>query len=167
VAALSNLDAVKALVETAESSEAAQASLMELLDIDQSQARAVMDLQLRAMSPQRRQQFSAEHDQIVLQLAGLESMLASPDRLREVVGTERGANLASMTNAGGPGPSMATGRARLSAARQVAVPDGIHRRAAQCGAARRPGAAPAAQRCRSARPIGTFVQAGTSTSQLA
>lgn len=94
VAALSNLDAVKALVETEESSEAAQESLMELLDIDQGQARAVLDLQLRALSPQRRQQFSAEHDQIVLQLADLESMLASPDRLREVVGTERGANLA-------------------------------------------------------------------------
>jgi quinol monooxygenase YgiN len=94
LAALGNLHAVKALVETTESPEAAQASLMELLDIDQGQARAVLDLQLRALSPQRRQQIGAEYDRILSEQAELESILASPDRLREVVGTERGANLA-------------------------------------------------------------------------
>lgn len=94
VAALGNLDAVRALVETTDSPEAAQASLMELLDIDHNQARAVLDLQLRALSPQRRQRLSAEHDQVVAEQAELESILASPDRLRELVGTERGANLA-------------------------------------------------------------------------
>jgi DNA gyrase subunit A len=67
---------------------------MELLNIDQGQARAVLDLQLRALSPQRRQQISAEHEQMAAEQAELESILASPDRLREMVGTERGANLA-------------------------------------------------------------------------
>lgn len=94
LAALGNLDAVRAVVETTESAEAAQAGLMELLDIDQGQARAVLDLQLRALSPQRRQQISAEYDQMVTEQADLESILASPDRLRELVGTERGAHLA-------------------------------------------------------------------------
>jgi quinol monooxygenase YgiN len=94
LAALRNLDAVKALVEIADPPEAAQASLMELLNIDQGQARAVLDLQLRALSPQRRQQISAEYEQMVAEQAELESILASPDRLREMVGTERGANLA-------------------------------------------------------------------------
>jgi len=46
------------------------------------------------LSPQRRQLISAEYDQVVAELADLESILASPERLREVVGTERGANLA-------------------------------------------------------------------------
>jgi quinol monooxygenase YgiN len=94
VAALGNLDAVRALVETTDSLEAARASLMELLDIDHNQARAVLDLQLRALSPQRRQRLSAEYDQVVAEQEELESILASPDRLRELAGTERGANLA-------------------------------------------------------------------------
>jgi quinol monooxygenase YgiN len=94
LAALDNIDAVKALIETTESPEAAQASVMELLAIDQDQARAVMDLQLRALSPQRRQLISAEYHQLVAELHDLESILASPERLRELVGTERGANLA-------------------------------------------------------------------------
>jgi quinol monooxygenase YgiN len=94
LAALGNADAVKALVETTQSPEAAQASVMELLDIDHDQARAVLDLQLRALSPQRRQLIRAEYDQVVAESADLEAILASPEGLREVVGTERGANLA-------------------------------------------------------------------------
>ena len=94
LAALGNTDAVKALVETSDSPEAAQASVMELLDIDPEQARAVLDLQLRALSPRRRQLIVAESDQLAAELADLESILASPEQLREVVGTERGANLA-------------------------------------------------------------------------
>ena len=94
LAALDNVDAVKGLVETSEPSEAAEARVMELLDIDPDQARAVLDLQLRSLSPRRRQLISAESDQLAAELADLESILASPERLREVVGTERGANLA-------------------------------------------------------------------------
>jgi DNA gyrase subunit A len=94
LAALSNLDAIKALVETTQSPEAALASVVELLDIDHDQARAVLDLQLRALSPQRRQQISAEYEQMAAEQAELESILASPDRLRDMVGTERGAHLA-------------------------------------------------------------------------
>ena len=94
LAALSNLDAVKALVETTQSPEAALASVMELLDTDHDQARAVLDLQLWALSPQRRQQISAEYEHMVAEQAELETILASPDRLREMVGTERGAHLA-------------------------------------------------------------------------
>jgi quinol monooxygenase YgiN len=52
LAALRNMDAVKALIEITDPPEAAQARLMDLLNIDQGQARAVLDLQLRALSPQ-------------------------------------------------------------------------------------------------------------------
>jgi quinol monooxygenase YgiN len=94
LAALDNMDAVRALVEASESPEASASAVMELLGIDQVQARAVLDLQLRALSPQRRQRISDEHEQALIEVADLESILASPERLREVVGTERGANLA-------------------------------------------------------------------------
>lgn len=67
---------------------------MELLDIAQKQARAVLDLQLRALSRQRRQLINAEYDHLVSEVPDLESILAAPERLREVVGAERGADLA-------------------------------------------------------------------------
>ena len=67
---------------------------MELLDIDQVQARAVLDLQLRSLSPQRQQRISDEYEEALAEIADLESILASPDRLRELVGTKRGRDLA-------------------------------------------------------------------------
>jgi quinol monooxygenase YgiN len=94
LSALGNLDAVRLLVENAGSAEAAQASLMQLLDTGQRPARAVLDLQLGALSPWRRQQIRAEYDRIRNERADLESIVAAPERLRELVGTERGASLA-------------------------------------------------------------------------
>ena len=83
-----------ALVEGSDSPQAAESGVMELLDIDQVQARAVLDLQLRSLSPQRQQRISDEYEEALAEIADLESILASPDRLRELVGTERGRNLA-------------------------------------------------------------------------
>jgi quinol monooxygenase YgiN len=94
LAALSNIGAVRALVEASESQEAAQADVMKLLGIDQIQARTVLGLQLQSLAPHRRQSIRDEHDQVLAEIADLEAILASPERLREVVGTERGANLA-------------------------------------------------------------------------
>jgi quinol monooxygenase YgiN len=92
--ALENMDAVRVLVEASESPEVAIAGVMELLDIDQVQARAVLDLQLLRLSRQPRQALHDEHEQVRADLADLEAILASPERLRQLVGTERGRNLA-------------------------------------------------------------------------
>jgi quinol monooxygenase YgiN len=94
LAALDNMDAVRALVEAGESPEAAESAVMDLLDIGQDQARAVLHMPLFASTPLRRHQVSDEYDQALAEIADLESILASPERLREVVGTERGADLA-------------------------------------------------------------------------
>jgi quinol monooxygenase YgiN len=94
LAALDNLDAVKALIETTEPVEAAQAGLAELLNIDPGEARVVLGVQLRLLAPHRRQLIRAEYAQVLTDRSDLESILASPDRLRELVGTDRGANLA-------------------------------------------------------------------------
>ncbi len=93
-AAFGNIDAIRAIVETSDSLEAAQVSVMELLDIDQDRAHTVLNLQLRSLSPQRRKAISGEYEQTMAQIADLEAVLASPERLREIVGTERGADLA-------------------------------------------------------------------------
>ena len=94
LAALGNMDAIRALVEASESQETAESGVMELLDIDQVQARAVLDLQLRSLSPQRRQRIRDEYEQALAEIADLEAIIASPDRLRELVGTKRGRDLA-------------------------------------------------------------------------
>lgn len=94
LAAFGNMDAVRALVEASESPEAALSGVMDLLVIDQVQARTVLGLQLESLSPHRRQAISEEYEQVLAEVADLEAILASPGRLREIVGTERGANLA-------------------------------------------------------------------------
>ncbi len=92
--ALENMYAVQVLVEASDSLETAIAGVMELLDLDRSQARAVLDVQLLRLSRQPRQALNDEHAQAMAELADLNSILASPERLRELVGTERGAELA-------------------------------------------------------------------------
>ena len=94
LAALDDMDAVRALVEASESPEAAESAVMDLLDIGQVQAGAVLHMPLFQNTPLRRRQISDEYDQAMADIADLESILASPERLREVVGTERGADLA-------------------------------------------------------------------------
>ncbi|HEY2641133.1 MAG TPA: antibiotic biosynthesis monooxygenase [Streptosporangiaceae bacterium] len=94
LAALDDMDAVRALVEASESPEAAESALMDLLDIGQAQAGAVLHMPLLQNTPLRRRQIGDEYDQAMADIADLESILASPERLREVVGTERGADLA-------------------------------------------------------------------------
>lgn len=94
LAGFGEMDAVRGLVEGSDSPQAAESGVMELLDIDQVQARAVLNLQLLALSPQRQQRISDEHEEALAEIADLESILASPDRLRDLVGTERGRNLA-------------------------------------------------------------------------
>ncbi len=92
--ALENMQAVQVLVEASDSVETAIAGVMELLDIDRSQARAVLDVQLLRLSRQPRQALADDEEQVLAEIADLKSVLASPQRLRELVGTERGANLA-------------------------------------------------------------------------
>ncbi len=92
--ALENMDQVRTIVAASESAESAIAGVMELLDIDQVQAGAVLDLQLRSLSTHRRRALTDEQEQVLAEMADLESILASPYRLRELVGTERGRNLA-------------------------------------------------------------------------
>jgi quinol monooxygenase YgiN len=94
LAGFGNMDAIRALVEASESQETAESGVMELLDIDQVQARAVLDLQLRSLSPQRRQRIRDEYEQALAEIADLEAIIASPDRLRELAGTKRGRDLA-------------------------------------------------------------------------
>ena len=59
--ALDQLDAVIALIRASASAEAARGGLMELLDIDEVQATAILDMQLRRLAALERQRIIDEH----------------------------------------------------------------------------------------------------------
>ena len=90
VAALDALDAVIALIRASESAEAARVGLMDLLGIDEIQARAILDLQLRRLAALERQSIYDELEQIKSEIAELNAILASDERQRAIVGEELG-----------------------------------------------------------------------------
>ena len=63
---------------------------MDLLDIDEIQARAILDMQLRKLAALERQQLIDEYEELMAQIADYEAILASPERQRQIVGTELG-----------------------------------------------------------------------------
>jgi DNA gyrase subunit A len=90
LAAIDAIDQVIALIRGSESAAAAQTGLMALLNIDETQARAILDMQLRKLAALERQELMNERDALETQIADLESILASPVRQREIIGTELG-----------------------------------------------------------------------------
>jgi DNA gyrase subunit A len=86
--AIDQIDAVIALIRASASAAAAQQGLMDLLDIDEIQARAILDMQLRKLAALERQQLVDEYEELMAQIAEYEAILASPDRQREIVSTE-------------------------------------------------------------------------------
>ncbi len=88
--AIDQIDAVIALIRASESAAAAQHGLMELLDIDEIQARAILDMQLRRLAALERQQLVDEYNELMAHIAEYEAILASPERQRQIIGTELG-----------------------------------------------------------------------------
>src|SRR6516165_226371 len=90
IKAIDRIDEVIALIRASESAATAQQGLMDLLEIDEIQARAILDMQLRRLAALERQQLNDEYDQLMAQIADYEGILASPERQRQIVGTELG-----------------------------------------------------------------------------
>src|SRR5260221_3018166 len=90
IKAIDQIDAVIALIRASASAAVAQQGLMQLLDIDEIQARAILDMQLRKLAALERQQLIDEYDELMAQIADYEAILASPERQRQIIGTELG-----------------------------------------------------------------------------
>jgi DNA gyrase subunit A len=88
IKAIDQIDAVIALIRRSESANVAQQGLMELLEIDDIQARAILDMQLRRLAALERQQLIDEYQELMAQIAEYEAILASPERQRQIIGTE-------------------------------------------------------------------------------
>jgi len=88
--AIDRIDEVIELIRGSASASAAQQGLMDLLEIDEEQARAILDMQLRRLAALERQQLQDEYDNLMAQIAEYEAILASPERQRQIVGHELG-----------------------------------------------------------------------------
>jgi len=86
--ALDQLDAVIALIRAAESADAARGQLMALLEIDEIQAVAILDMQLRRLAALERQRIIDEAAELEAKIADLMEILASPARQRQIIADE-------------------------------------------------------------------------------
>ena len=88
--AIDRIDEVIALIRGSASASAAQQGLMDLLEIDEEQARAILDMQLRRLAALERQALTDEYEDLMAKIADYEAILASPVRQRQIVGDELG-----------------------------------------------------------------------------
>ncbi|GAB3957439.1 DNA gyrase subunit A [Actinoallomurus acanthiterrae] len=86
--ALDRIEEVIALIRRSPSAAEAQNGLMQLLEIDEIQAQAILDMQLRKLAALERQQITDEYDKLMAEIADYNDILASPDRQRSIVGDE-------------------------------------------------------------------------------
>ena len=92
--ALEMLDEVIALIRRSESGDAARGGLMELLDIDEIQADAILAMQLRRLAALERQKIVDEHDKIEAEIREYKDILSSQERQRRIVSEELGSIVA-------------------------------------------------------------------------
>jgi DNA gyrase subunit A len=88
VKALDALDEVIALIRRSSTVEDARQGLIQLLDIDEVQSQAILDMQLRRLAALERQKIIDELARIEIEIADLKDILAKPERQRAIVSEE-------------------------------------------------------------------------------
>jgi DNA gyrase subunit A len=86
--ALDALDEVIALIRASATVDDARTGLMELLEIDELQATAILDMQLRRLAALERQKIIDEFDELMARIADYNDILASEPRQRSIVSEE-------------------------------------------------------------------------------
>ena len=88
--ALDALDEVIALIRRSPTVDEARSGLMELLDVDEIQADAILALQLRRLAALERQKILNEHAELRARVEDLQDILAKPERQRAIISEELG-----------------------------------------------------------------------------
>jgi DNA gyrase subunit A len=88
VKALDLLDEVISLIRRSPNADEAKTGLMSLLDVDDTQALAILDMQLRRLAALERQRIIDELASIEIEIAEFQDILAKPERQRKIVGDE-------------------------------------------------------------------------------
>ena len=86
--ALDALNAVIALIRASKTPEEARTGLMKLLDVDELQANAILDMQLRRIAALERQKINDEHEELMTDIVELNAILASEAKQREIIKSE-------------------------------------------------------------------------------
>ncbi|SEG43712.1 DNA gyrase subunit A [Actinacidiphila yanglinensis] len=86
--ALDAIDEVIALIRRSDTVEIAREGLMGLLTIDEIQANAILEMQLRRLAALERQKIIAEHDELQAKINEYNAILASPERQRQIISEE-------------------------------------------------------------------------------
>ncbi len=86
--ALDNLDAVIALIRASATVEDARTGLINLLEIEEIQATAILDMQLRRLAAMERQKIIDEYDELMVKIADYNDILASDQRQRTIISDE-------------------------------------------------------------------------------
>ncbi|PPF45242.1 DNA gyrase subunit A [Pseudoclavibacter sp. AY1F1] len=86
--ALDMLDEVIALIRRSPTVEEARTGLMELLDVDELQASAILNLQLRRLAALERQKIMEDAARLEAMIAEYKEILADPVRQRTIIGEE-------------------------------------------------------------------------------
>jgi DNA gyrase subunit A len=88
MAALGQLDAVIKTIRESDSAPAAKAALMALLQVDEGQAQAVLDLRLQKLTGLELDSIRNEHAQVKALVAELTTIIEDPQRIRAVIREE-------------------------------------------------------------------------------
>jgi DNA gyrase subunit A len=88
VKALDMLDEVIALIRRSDTVDVARTGLIELLDVDEIQANAILEMQLRRLAALERQKIIDELAEIERTIADLQDILAKPERQRAIIREE-------------------------------------------------------------------------------
>jgi DNA gyrase subunit A len=88
--ALDALDAVIALIRAAATVDEARERLMAFLDVDELQANAILNLQLRRLAALERKKIEDDHASLESEIVDLNDILASEWRQRTIIATELG-----------------------------------------------------------------------------
>ncbi|UCH60848.1 MAG: DNA gyrase subunit A [Anaerolineales bacterium] len=86
--ALANLDAVIQTIRQSPDADVAKERLMERFKLSDRQAQAILDMQLRRLAALERQKIEDEQRQILERIAYLEDLLATPQKILELIKTD-------------------------------------------------------------------------------
>ena len=88
--ALDALDEVIALIRRSPDVDAAREGLIALLDVDEVQANAILNLQLRRLAALERQKITDDYNALMAEIEDLQGILASEARQRSIISEELG-----------------------------------------------------------------------------
>jgi len=86
--AVDNLDETIQIIRSSENAEEARDRLMERFDLDQEQAKAILDMRLQKLTGLEIESLQTEFEELLRQIADLEDILASPERVRTIIKEE-------------------------------------------------------------------------------